>query len=99
MFGIVLECIPDGVARLVSERLQIPTIGIGAGSQCDGQVLVIQDLMGMFRKMRPKFVKTYANGGDITVAAVTSYIEELRSGAFPGPEHSFPIDENVLSKL
>ncbi len=99
VFGIVLECIPDGVARLISERLEIPTIGIGAGAQCDGQVLVIQDLMGMFRKMRPKFVKTFADGGDITVAAVKSYIEELRSGAFPAPEHSFSIDENVLAKL
>jgi len=99
VFGIVLECVPDGLARLISERLEIPTIGIGAGVHCDGQVLVIQDLMGMFRKMRPKFVKPYADGGDITVAAVKSYIEELRSGAFPAPEHSFPIDAEVLAKL
>ena len=99
VFGIVLECVPDGVARLISERLDIPTIGIGAGLHCDGQVLVIQDLMGMFRKMRPKFVKTYANGGDITVEAVKSYIRELREGSFPAAEHSFPIDEEVLAKL
>jgi 3-methyl-2-oxobutanoate hydroxymethyltransferase len=99
VFGIVLECIPDGVARLISERLEIPTIGIGAGKDCDGQVLVIQDLMGMFRDMRPKFVKQYADGGDITVAAVKSYIEELRSGDFPAPEHTFSIDPAVLEKL
>lgn len=99
VFGIVLECVPEGVARLITEKLEIPTIGIGAGVHCDGQVLVIQDLMGMFRKMRPKFVKTYADGGDITVAAVKSYIKELRSGAFPAPEHSFPIEEDVLGKL
>jgi 3-methyl-2-oxobutanoate hydroxymethyltransferase len=99
VFGIVLECIPDGVARLISERLGIPTIGIGAGKDCDGQVLVIQDLMGMFRDMRPKFVKQYADGGDITVAAVKSYIEELRSGDFPAPEHTFSIDPAVLEKL
>ena len=99
VFGIVLECVPAGVARLISERVEIPTIGIGAGVDCDGQVLVIQDLLGMFRKMRPKFVKTYVDGGDMLVAAVKAYIEEVRSGAFPTEAHSFPVDEKILKEL
>ncbi len=99
VFGVVLECVPDGLARMVTEKLDIPTIGIGAGVQCDGQVLVIQDLLGMFSKMRPKFVKTYTPGGDTTMEAVKTYIEEVHSGAFPGPEHTFPMDESVLAKL
>jgi 3-methyl-2-oxobutanoate hydroxymethyltransferase len=99
VFGIVLECVPAGVARLVSERLEIPTIGIGAGVDCDGQVLVIQDLLGMFRKMRPKFVKTYLDGGDMLVAAVKAYIDVVRSGAFPTEAHSFPVDEEILKEL
>jgi 3-methyl-2-oxobutanoate hydroxymethyltransferase len=99
VFGIVLECVPAGLARIVSEKLEIPTIGIGAGVHCDGQVLVIQDLLGMFRQMRPKFVRTYAQGGDATVAAVRQYVQEVRSSGFPGPEHSFPIDDAILAKL
>ena len=99
VFGIVLECVPAGLARIITEKLEIPTIGIGAGVHCDGQVLVIQDLLGMFRQMRPKFVKTYAQGGDATVAAVQQYTQEVRSGGFPGQEHSFAIDEAVLAKL
>lgn len=99
VFGLVLECVPDGLARMITEKLDIPTIGIGAGVQCDGQVLVIQDLLGMFRKMRPKFVKTYAPGGDTIVEAVKTYIQEVRSGSFPGPEHSFPMDEDILAKI
>jgi 3-methyl-2-oxobutanoate hydroxymethyltransferase len=99
VFGIVLECIPDGLARIITERLDIPTIGIGAGAQCDGQVLVIQDLLGMFRKMRPKFVKTFTPGGDTTVSAVKQYIEEVRNGQFPAKEHTFQMDEALLAKL
>ena len=98
-FGIVLECVPDGLARIITEKLDIPTIGIGAGAQCDGQVLVIQDLLGMFRKMRPKFVKTFAPGGDTTVSAVKEYIEEVRNGSFPAQEHTFHMDEALLAKL
>jgi 3-methyl-2-oxobutanoate hydroxymethyltransferase len=99
VFGIVLECVPDGLARVITEKLEIPTIGIGAGSHCDGQVLVIQDLLGMFRQMRPKFIKTYAACGDTMVAAVQQYIQEVRSGDFPGKEHSFPIDEAIIARL
>jgi 3-methyl-2-oxobutanoate hydroxymethyltransferase len=99
VFGIVLECVPSGLARIITEKLEIPTIGIGAGPQCDGQVLVIQDLLGMFRQMRPKFVKTFAQGGDTVVSAVKQYIDEVRTGAFPAKEHGFAIDENILEKL
>ncbi|MDA8140980.1 MAG: 3-methyl-2-oxobutanoate hydroxymethyltransferase, partial [Desulfobacteraceae bacterium] len=99
VFGIVLESVPDVLARLISQKLDIPTIGIGAGPHCDGQVLVIQDLLGTFRRMKPKFVKTYAELGDATVAAVKSYMEEVRERKFPGPEHSFKMDGALLAKL
>lgn len=99
VFSIVLECIPEGLARIITEKLDIPTIGIGAGAQCDGQVLVIQDLMGMFRQMRPKFVKTFAPGGDTMVSAVKQYIDEVREGSFPAKEHCFSMAEDILEKL
>jgi 3-methyl-2-oxobutanoate hydroxymethyltransferase len=76
-FGLILECVPDGLAKVITERLDIPTIGIGAGVHCDGQVLVIQDLLGMFRQMRPKFVKTYTQMGDSVLSAVKQYIHEV----------------------
>ncbi len=99
VFGIVLEKVPDTLARVITSKLEIPTIGIGAGVHCDGQVLVIQDMLGMFRRFRPKFVKAYAELGDNMVAAVKSYIDEVRSGAFPKAEHSFQMDGSLLSKL
>jgi 3-methyl-2-oxobutanoate hydroxymethyltransferase len=99
VFGLILECVPDGLAKMITEKLEIPTIGIGAGVHCDGQVLVIQDLLGMFRRMRPKFVKTYMDGGDATISAVKQYIQEVQSGEFPAAQHSFPIDDSVLAKL
>ncbi len=99
VFGIVLECVPEGLARMITEKLEIPTIGIGAGVHCDGQVLVIQDLLGMVRNLRPKFVKTYATLGDTIVEAVQTYCREVRDGAYPGPEHSFPMDETLLAKI
>ncbi|MCP3887228.1 MAG: 3-methyl-2-oxobutanoate hydroxymethyltransferase, partial [Propionibacteriaceae bacterium] len=98
-FGIVLECVPDRLAQVITEKLEIPTIGIGAGVHCDGQVLVIQDLLGLFRQMRPKFVKTYLPGGDHIVGAVKQFIEEVQSQTFPQAEHTFPIDDSVLAKL
>lgn len=98
-FGLVLECVPAGLAKLITQKLEIPTIGIGAGMHCDGQVLVIHDLLGMFRQMRPKFVKTFTAGGDSTVAAVKQYIEEVKKGTFPAEEHSFQMDESLLEKL
>lgn len=88
-FSIVLESVPTQLAELITKRLSIPTIGIGAGVGCDGQVLVIHDLLGMFDRLKPRFVKVYAEIGKEIVTAVTKYREEVEQGAFPSSEHSF----------
>ncbi len=88
-YALVLEGIPSDLAERITAAIEIPTIGIGAGPGCDGQVLVCYDLLGMFRSIRPKFVKRYGEFGDSIVAASKAYIDELRSGVFPGPEYSF----------
>lgn len=88
-FGIVLECIPGDLAAQVTQRLQIPTIGIGAGPECDGQVLVLHDLLGIASTARPRFVKAYADLESVIRGAVSQYCAEVRSGEFPGPEHTF----------
>lgn len=88
-FGLVLECIPDQLARIITEALAIPTIGIGAGVQCDGQVLVTHDLLGMFEKFIPSFVKTYTRLSPLIKENVTRYTEEVRAGIFPDEAHSF----------
>lgn len=97
--AIVLECIPAKLAKVISEKLEIPTIGIGAGPDCDGQVLVIQDMIGMFKSFTPKFVKQFASVGEQIEAAAEAYIREINSGAFPGQEHTFGMDDEVLEKL
>jgi 3-methyl-2-oxobutanoate hydroxymethyltransferase len=89
VFGLVLECIPDSLAQEITASLAIPTIGIGAGSACDGQVLVTHDLLGMFEKFVPRFVKTYVHLAPLIKEAVASYIEEVRAGKFPAAAHSF----------
>ncbi|HEY3489445.1 MAG TPA: 3-methyl-2-oxobutanoate hydroxymethyltransferase [Candidatus Deferrimicrobiaceae bacterium] len=88
-FAVVLEGMPAGLASVVTERLSIPTIGIGAGAGCDGQVLVMHDLLGLFDAFRPKFVKRFGELKDPVKDAVTAYAEAVRSGAFPDKEHSF----------
>jgi 3-methyl-2-oxobutanoate hydroxymethyltransferase len=88
-FGIVLECIPAEVAAAITSKLAIPTIGIGAGSHCDGQVLVSYDAFGLYDAIAPKFVKQYAQLGDEMIAAAKRYIEEVQHGEFPDLEHSF----------
>lgn len=88
-FAIVLEGIPAALAAEITAELSIPTIGIGAGPECDGQVLVIHDILGLCEKYAPKFVKRYADLAPVISDAVTSYVEEVRSGAFPTKEHSF----------
>jgi 3-methyl-2-oxobutanoate hydroxymethyltransferase len=88
-YAIVLEAIPPDVARQVTAAVGVPTIGIGAGTGCDGQVLVCTDLLGMSRGHAPKFAKRFAEVGDAIVAATTRYVEEVRSGAFPAAEHAF----------
>ncbi len=92
-FALVLEKVPGEVAAEVTRDLRIPVIGIGAGSQCDGQVLVLQDMLGMFEEPAFKFVKRYAELGQMVRQAVINYIDEVRSGKFPGPEHTFFTDE------
>lgn len=98
-FAVVLEGIPKKLGDLISRELHIPTIGIGAGNGCDGQVLVYQDLLGMFSDFTPKFVKRYADLGAIMKEAFRSYIEEVGSGAFPSEEHEYKIDDNIIEKL
>lgn len=88
-FAIVLEAVPPDVAARVSSTLRVPTIGIGAGAACDGQVLVCTDLLGMLRGHSPKFAKRYAELGDAIVGAVRSYVDEVQAGTFPGPEHQY----------
>jgi 3-methyl-2-oxobutanoate hydroxymethyltransferase len=88
-FAIVLECIPSVLAEKVSARLTIPTIGIGAGPGCDGQVLVLHDMLGLFTGLKPKFVKRYAELGSAAVKAVERYTAEVRDGSFPSTEHEY----------
>lgn len=98
-FAIVLECVPWLLARLITERLSIPTIGIGAGEHCDGQVLVYHDVMGLYTGKRPKFVKQYARAREEMEKGVQSYIEEVKNGTFPADEHRFSMSEEVFEKL
>jgi 3-methyl-2-oxobutanoate hydroxymethyltransferase len=97
--AIVLECIPAKLAKIVSDKLRIPTIGIGAGVDCDGQVLVINDIVGAYDELSPKFVKTYGDVGGQMKKAINSYIEEVKNQQFPEEKHSFKIDEALLDKL
>ena len=98
-FALVLECVPTEIATKITEKLTIPTIGIGAGNGCDGQVLVYQDMLGMFSDYTPKFVKQNANVGTIIKDAVTDYINEVNSGAFPDETRSYKASDDVLEKL
>lgn len=97
--AMVLECVPAKLAELISKKVKIPTIGIGAGAGCDGQVLVYQDMLAMFSDFKPKFVKHFAQIGEQMKAAFAKYTEEVKSGAFPAEEHTFKIDDDVIEKL
>jgi|SRR3989338_156292 len=98
-FSLVLECVPDKIAGLITQKLTIPTIGIGAGIHCDGQVLVTYDMLGLFERFTPKFVKKYVNLSPLILKAVEEYKDEVLREKFPGQEHSFAIKEEELSKL
>lgn len=98
-FAITLEGIPAKLAKLVTDAVKVPTIGIGAGKDCDGQVLVINDILGMFSDFVPKFVKQYAKLNIDINTALKAYISEVASGAFPTDNHTFSIDSDVLDKL
>lgn len=98
-FAVVLECVPAKLAELISKSISIPTIGIGAGAGCDGQILVYQDMLGLFSDFTPKFVKKYANVGEMMTQAFLDYIADVQEGSFPAPEHTFAISEDVIKKL
>jgi 3-methyl-2-oxobutanoate hydroxymethyltransferase len=98
-WGVVLELVPASLARLVTERLSTPTIGIGAGPHCDGQVLVFHDLVGLFSGFTPTFVKRYTEAGNAIRDAVARYAAEVRSGEFPAESHSFAIKDEVVKRL
>ncbi len=98
-FAIVLECIPAQLSELITGTVSIPTIGIGAGRQCDGQVLVTHDMVGMFEKFIPSFVRQYANLASEIKKAVATYRDEVRKGIFPGEEHSFTMQLDIKSLL
>ena len=98
-YSVVLECVPTPLARLITRRLTIPTIGIGAGPDCDGQVQVFHDMLGLFADFVPKHARQYANLGDEMCAAFRRYAEDVRSGAFPGEAESFTMNESLLNDL
>lgn len=98
-FSIVLECVPAKLAELVTKEVSVPTIGIGAGAGCDGQILVYQDMLGMYSDFVPKFVKQYANIGEVMKEAFEQYDKEVKAGSFPQDAHCFAIRDEVISKL
>jgi 3-methyl-2-oxobutanoate hydroxymethyltransferase len=98
-FALVLEAIPDRLARIITESIAIPTLGIGAGAHCDGQVLVMHDVLGLYDRFIPKFAKQYVNLHEIITHALWEYKTEVENGQFPTPQHSFTIKDEVLEKL
>ena len=98
-FAVVLECVPEKLAALVTKTLSIPTIGIGAGAGCDGQVLVYQDMLGMFSDYQPKFVRKFADAGTLMRDAFLLYQQEVQNGNFPAKEHNFAISDDVMKQL
>lgn len=98
-FSVLLEAIPAPIAKRITERLKVPTIGIGAGVHCSGQVLVVHDLLGLFDRFTPKFAKRYVNLSEQMLKAFASYREEVQKEEFPSDQHSFHIDEKELGKI
>ncbi|MHA1908431.1 MAG: 3-methyl-2-oxobutanoate hydroxymethyltransferase [Candidatus Thorarchaeota archaeon] len=98
-FSLVLELVPTETAKMITKAVDIPTIGIGAGPHCDGQVLVLWDMLGLFDDFKPKFLKKYANISEVIRNAVKEYSEEVRGGAFPDSEHSFEMSEEETGRL
>jgi 3-methyl-2-oxobutanoate hydroxymethyltransferase len=99
VFGLVLEMVTDEVAEIITRNLSIPTIGIGSGSSCDGQVLVLHDMLGIYKNINPKFVKHYAELSGTISNAVTKYIQEVKSSVFPATVHSFHMDRSGFDQL
>jgi len=99
VFSIVLECIPFEIAKLITQAVRIPTIGIGAGNACDGQILVYQDMLNLFDDIKPKFVKVFSDAGETMRLGIKDYIREVKAGSFPTEKYSFLISDEVLNKL
>lgn len=98
-FSLVLECVPDKLAALVTEKLDIPVIGIGSGAGCDGQVLVTQDMLGMNLDFSPRFVRVFAPVGETIKRTVTDYVQAVENGTFPSEEHGFDIEDEIINEL
>lgn len=98
-FAVVLECVPDKLSKIISEQIDIPTIGIGAGKNCDGQILVYQDMLGLFSDFTPKFVKKYSDLSVDIKNAFKQYIKDVEDGSFPEDIHSFNISDDIIEKL
>ena len=99
VFAITLECVPDDLAKYISDNISVPTIGIGAGSGTDGQILVYADMLAMFSDYRPKFVKHFGNIGEAMMAGFKAYDEEVKAGTYPAEEHTYKIDPEILNKV
>lgn len=98
-FALTLECVPEKLATLITKKLDIPTIGIGAGNGCDGQVLVYADMLGMFSDFTPKFVRRFAETGQVMTDAFKAYIAAVKDGSYPEEKHTYKIDDDVIEKL
>jgi 3-methyl-2-oxobutanoate hydroxymethyltransferase len=98
-FAILLECVPAPVAKIIHERVKIPVYGLGSGKDVDGQLMIVHDMIGMFERFTPKFVKRYANLSPILLEAFSKYREEVKTGQFPQPEHFYSMAEGELEKL
>ncbi len=98
-FAIVLECIPATIAERISAEVHIPTIGIGSGAGCDGQILVYQDMLGLYGNLAPKFVKRFADAGQVMQDGFRAYIDEVSARTFPAAEHTFSAADDALEKL
>lgn len=99
VFALVLECLPARLAEIITRSLDIPTISIGSGIACDGQALVTQDMLGLFKGVSPRFLKVYADIAQAIITALTDFRQEVESGAYPTPNHSYSIEESELHKL
>jgi len=97
--ALVLECIPAPLAEIITQSVVIPTIGIGAGPGCDGQALVTQDMLGLYKELSPRFLKVYLDLTEIIVGGLTQFRTEVQQGQFPGPEHSYQMEQQQLDKL
>ena len=95
----MLECLPERLGHIITRSLDVPTIGIGSGVDCDGQGLVTQDMLGLYKEMSPRFLKVYADLSMTAINALTKFRKEVEGGIFPAPEHCYQIDEPELQKL